>query len=77
MREALFAELLHTGIRVNVISPGPVTTPLYGKPELDAARLKGLATPIQIQIPLGQFGTPQEIAGPVRQECWPRMKKVQ
>src|SRR5262249_19153006 len=31
----LSAELLPRGVRVNVVSPGPVTTPLYGKLGLD------------------------------------------
>ena len=29
--KTLSAELLARGVRVNVVSPGPVTTPLYGK----------------------------------------------
>jgi NAD(P)-dependent dehydrogenase (short-subunit alcohol dehydrogenase family) len=61
----LSAELLPRGIRVNVVSPGPVTTPIYGKLGLDAETLKATAAQIQSQIPLGRFGTPEEIAATV------------
>jgi NAD(P)-dependent dehydrogenase (short-subunit alcohol dehydrogenase family) len=61
----LSAELLPRGIRVNVVSPGPVTTPLYGKLGLDAETLKATAAHIQSQIPLGRFGAPEEIAATV------------
>ena len=61
----LSAELLPRGIRVNVVSPGPVSTPIYGKLGLDADTLKATAAQIQSQIPLGRFGTPEEIASTV------------
>lgn len=61
----LSAELLPRGVRVNVVSPGPVTTPLYGKLGLDAHALKETAAHIQSQIPLGRFGTPDEVASTV------------
>jgi NAD(P)-dependent dehydrogenase (short-subunit alcohol dehydrogenase family) len=65
LAKTLSAELLPRGIRVNVVSPGPVTTPLYGKLGLDAKALEATAAQIQAQIPLGRFGTPQEIAATV------------
>ena len=52
-------------MRVNVVSPGPVRTPLYGKLGLDAAALDEVAAQIQGQIPLGRFGTPEEVAATV------------
>ncbi|MGH8491604.1 MAG: SDR family oxidoreductase [Moraxellaceae bacterium] len=58
----LSAELLPQGVRVNVVSPGPISTPLYGKLGLDAATLEATAAQIQNQIPLGRFGTPEELA---------------
>lgn len=61
----LSAELLPQGVRVNVVSPGPVSTPLYGKLGLDAATLEATAAQIQNQVPLGRFGTPDEIASTV------------
>ena len=40
LAKTLSAELLPQGARVNVVSPGPVATPLYGKLGLDAETLK-------------------------------------
>lgn len=65
MAKTLSAELLAQGARVNVVSPGPVATPLYGKLGLAADTLKEVAAQIQGQVPLGRFGTPQEIASTV------------
>jgi NAD(P)-dependent dehydrogenase (short-subunit alcohol dehydrogenase family) len=65
LAKTLSAELLPRGVRVNVLSPGPVSTPIYGKLGLDAATLEATAAQIQTQIPLGRFGTAEEIAATV------------
>lgn len=65
LAKTLSAELLPRGVRVNVVSPGPVGTPLYGKLGLDAATLEATAAHIQGQVPLGRFGTSEEIAATV------------
>jgi NAD(P)-dependent dehydrogenase (short-subunit alcohol dehydrogenase family) len=65
LAKTLSAELLPRGVRVNVLSPGPVATPLYGKLGMDAATLDATAAQIQNQVPLGRFGTPEEIASTV------------
>jgi NAD(P)-dependent dehydrogenase (short-subunit alcohol dehydrogenase family) len=65
LAKTLSAELLPQGARVNVVSPGPIATPLYGKLGFDADTLKTVAAQIQSQIPLGRFGTPQELASTV------------
>lgn len=65
LAKTLSAELLPQGVRVNVVSPGPVTTPLYGKLGFDEATLKQVAAQIQSQVPLGRFGTPEEVASTV------------
>ena len=65
LAKTLSAELLPRGVRVNVVSPGPVATPIYGKLGLDAAAQEATAAQIQQQIPLGRFGTAQEIAATV------------
>ena len=65
LAKTLSAELLPRGVRVNVLSPGPVATPIYNKLGLDAAQLEATAAQIQSQIPLGRFGTPEEIAATV------------
>jgi NAD(P)-dependent dehydrogenase (short-subunit alcohol dehydrogenase family) len=58
----LSGELISRGIRINVISPGPISTPLYGKLGLPAADLKTVAASIESQVPAGRFGQPSEIA---------------
>lgn len=65
LAKTLSAELLPQGVRVNVVSPGPVTTPLYGKLGFDDETLKAVAAQIQSQVPLGRFGTPEEVASTV------------
>jgi NAD(P)-dependent dehydrogenase (short-subunit alcohol dehydrogenase family) len=65
LAKTLSAELLPRGVRVNVVSPGPISTPLYGKLGMDAATLDATAAAIQGQIPLGRFGTPDELASTV------------
>lgn len=62
LAKTLSAELLPQGVRVNVVSPGPISTPIYGKLGLDEASLDATAKQIQAQIPLGRFGTPEELA---------------
>jgi NAD(P)-dependent dehydrogenase (short-subunit alcohol dehydrogenase family) len=62
MARSLSGELIGRGIRVNAISPGPVSTPIFGKMGLPAEQLQGMAAHIQSQIPLGRFGSPDEIA---------------
>jgi len=58
----LSGELIQRGIRVNAISPGPISTPIYGKLGLSEADLKATTASIQNQIPAGRFGNPSEIA---------------
>jgi NAD(P)-dependent dehydrogenase (short-subunit alcohol dehydrogenase family) len=65
LARTLSGELLAQGIRVNVVSPGPVATPLYDKLGLEPQTLKETAARIQSQVPLGRFATPAEIASTV------------
>ncbi|EIT71125.1 MULTISPECIES: SDR family oxidoreductase [Hydrocarboniphaga] len=59
LAKTLSAELLPRGIRVNVISPGPVWTPLHAQ-----FGSEGNAQ-VQSRIPLGRFGKVEEIAATV------------
>jgi NAD(P)-dependent dehydrogenase (short-subunit alcohol dehydrogenase family) len=63
--KTLSSELVGRGIRVNVVSPGPVTTPLYGRLGVPAEQLQEMAAGIQAQVPLKRFGTPEEVASAV------------
>lgn len=57
--KTLSGELIGRGIRVNAVSPGPVSTPLYGKLGMSAADTQAMAA---AKIPAGRFGNPSEIA---------------
>lgn len=61
----LSGELISRGIRVNAISPGPISTPLYGKLGLSTEDLASVSASIRSQVPAGRFGTPLEIAAAV------------
>jgi NAD(P)-dependent dehydrogenase (short-subunit alcohol dehydrogenase family) len=61
----LSGELIGRGIRVNAISPGPVSTPLYGKLGLAETDLKNVAASIEGMTPVRRFGTPTEVANAV------------
>ena len=61
----LSGELISRGIRVNSISPGPISTPLYGKLGLSSDDLASVEASIQSRVPAGRFGTPVEIANAV------------
>lgn len=58
----LSADLVDRGIRVNVISPGPVTTPILGRMGLTPQQQDELRTRVQQNVPLKRFGDPREIA---------------
>ena len=45
-----------------MVSPGPISTPLYGKLPFPEAQRKAIAASIQSQIPAGRFANPSEIA---------------
>ena len=54
-------ELAARGIRVNVVSPGPIATPLYGKLGLSKEQVEAFAASIISQVPLKRFGTAEEV----------------
>jgi NAD(P)-dependent dehydrogenase (short-subunit alcohol dehydrogenase family) len=62
LTRTLATELVPLGVRVNAVSPGPITTPIYGKLGLPAESVEQIGKAIQDQIPLKRFGTPEEIA---------------
>jgi NAD(P)-dependent dehydrogenase (short-subunit alcohol dehydrogenase family) len=57
-------DLKSRGIRVNVISPGPIKTPgLVNLAGPDAAQQQGLLDYMASTIPLGRVGDPDDVAG--------------
>ena len=65
LARTLSAELLPKGIRVNAVSPGPISTPIYGKMGMPKEQLDEFAAGIQSQVPLGRFGTSEEVANTI------------
>ena len=65
LAKTLSSELVGRGVRVNVVSPGPVSTPLYGRLGLPPEQLGQMAASIQEQVPIKRFGTSDEVAAAV------------
>ena len=51
------------GIRVNAVSPGPIETPFFDKVDMSEEDKAGLGDAISEMVPLGRFGTADEVAG--------------
>ena len=60
--KTLAVELASRTIRVNIISPGQISTPIYEKTGMAPDALQGLVQQILPKIPFGRFGEPEEIA---------------
>jgi len=56
------AELKDRKIRVNVVSPGPIETPIFDKMGLPAEQVQEFGAHVSEMVPLGRFGRPEEIA---------------
>lgn len=59
MTKSLAREVSAKGIRVNAVAPGPIDTPLVAALSDDWKAAK------KATLPLGRFGTPEEVAGAV------------
>jgi NAD(P)-dependent dehydrogenase (short-subunit alcohol dehydrogenase family) len=55
-------ELAPKGIRVNILSPGTITTPIYQKLGFPEENLNGFKNAMIERTPLKRFGEPEEIA---------------
>ncbi len=62
LARTLSADLLPRKIRVNVISPGPIETPIFGKLGMPEDQIDGAKEGFRQMVPLKRFGTPAEIA---------------
>ncbi|MEM9380486.1 MAG: SDR family oxidoreductase [Planctomycetota bacterium] len=62
LARTLTAELAPQGIRVNVLQPGPIETPIFGRIGMSQEEVAGMAEMIQSKVPAGRFGQPEEIA---------------
>ena len=62
LARGIASELAPRGIRVNVVSPGPISTPIYQKLGLPQEAVEAFAAKIVSQVPLKRFGKPEEVA---------------
>ena len=62
LARTLSAELVGRGIRVNVVSPGPVETPIFGRMGLPPEAIDETTRGFREQVPLKRLGRPEEIA---------------
>jgi len=65
LAKTLSADLLERGIRVNVVSPGPIQTPILDRMGLPEEQLRQTKEYIVSQVPLKRFGNPEDIASAV------------
>jgi len=60
--KTLAVELAARNIRVNSISPGPISTPIYSKMGMSEDVLKEFAAGVQSKIPMKRFGESKDVA---------------
>jgi NAD(P)-dependent dehydrogenase (short-subunit alcohol dehydrogenase family) len=56
------AELLDRKIRVNVLSPGPIVTPIFGRNGLSVEEVDGMKSYMTNLVPIKRLGNVEEIA---------------
>lgn len=62
LSRVLAAELQERKIRTVSLAPGPIETPIYGKMGMPEEQLQGMAEGFAQQVPLGRFGSADELA---------------
>ncbi len=58
-------ELAAKNIRTVSVAPGPIATPIYDKMPMTKEELEGMGASFAQQVPLGRFGSSEEIANTV------------
>lgn len=61
----LTAELISRGIRINVVSPGPIQTPIFQRNGFTPAQIDEIAQVLVSRVPMKRFGKPEEVADTV------------
>jgi len=62
LARTISTDLAPRGIRVNVVSPGPIETPIYGKMGMTEEQLQGMAEGFAQMVPMKRFGASDEVA---------------
>ncbi len=60
--QTLGLELIARGIRINAISPGPISTPIWGRLGLPPGAQQPVTAEIVRKSPIKRFGQPEEVA---------------
>jgi len=65
MSRAMAAELSPLGIRINVVAPGPIKTPIMDRLQMPPEDRAAILHKLQSSVPLGRLGEPKEVANVV------------
>jgi len=65
LTRVLASELKERKIRTVSVAPGPIETPIYGKLGMPEAAVQEMGAGFAQQVPLGRFGSPEELANAV------------
>jgi NAD(P)-dependent dehydrogenase (short-subunit alcohol dehydrogenase family) len=65
LARTLTTELVDRNIRVNVVSPGPIQTPIFGRTGLSKEQIDGFTRDIVAKVPMKRLGKPEEVADAV------------
>ena len=62
MAQCLSSDLCLRGIRVNVVSPGPIETPIWERTAAPQSFREAIRRQVTRAIPVGRLGQPEEVA---------------
>lgn len=65
LTRVLASELKSKKIRTVSVAPGPIATPIYDKLGMPEDAVKAMGEGFAAQVPLGRFGSPEELASAV------------